>query len=218
MKKEDYVKTLRWFYKDTLCTICRHSIQQINNIKKKLHYQHCGKRRRIEWQHKDDMWTKWGWHGIKFIFTICFLYVLEIAGLSNASQVSFYLAINQNCNQKFVYTFLCQKNSNLIVCTLRYIFFILHFITVHCILWTTRHAICQGCMNIIRVKYFLLSKLIALNIQCFAENSVFAVFYGLLVTFLVAHRFTLGNPIKAIPIMYLLRVIKPWVWMFIMWK
>ena len=34
-----------------------------------------------------------------------------------------------------------------------------------------------------------------------------AVFYGLLVTHLVAHRFTLGNHIIAIPIIYLLRVI-----------
>ena len=35
----------------------------------------------------------------------------------------------------------------------------------------------------------------------------FAVFYILLVTHLVSHRFTLGNPIISIPIMYLLRVI-----------
>ena len=40
----------------------------------------------------------------------------------------------------------------------------------------------------------------------FAENSVFAAFDGLFVTHLVAHRFTLGNPILAITIIYLLRV------------
>jgi hypothetical protein len=33
----------------------------------------------------------------------------------------------------------------------------------------------------------------------------FATFYGLLVTHLVTHRFTLGNPILAIPNIYLLR-------------
>ena len=75
-----------------------------------------------------------------------------------------------------------------------------------------RHAICHGCTDIIRVKYFLGGEIFALNKRCFAENSVFAISYGLLVTHLVSHRFTLGNPIIAIPIMYLLRVIKPWVY------
>ena len=40
-----------------------------------------------------------------------------------------------------------------------------------------------------------------MKIRCFAKNSVFAIFYNLLVTHLVAHRLTLGNPIIAIPIM-----------------
>ena len=46
-----------------------------------------------------------------------------------------------------------------------------------------------------------------MNIRCFAENGFVAAFYGLLVTHLVAKRFTLGNPILAIPNIYLLRVI-----------
>ena len=43
--------------------------------------------------------------------------------------------------------------------------------------------------------------------MCFDEKSAFVTFYGLLVTHLVAHRFTFGNPILAIPSIYLLRVI-----------
>ena len=49
-----------------------------------------------------------------------------------------------------------------------------------------------------------LGQIYALNILSFAKNSVFAIFYGLLVTHLVAHRFTLGNPKIAITIMHLL--------------
>ena len=44
---------------------------------------------------------------------------------------------------------------------------------------------------------------------CFPENSAFAAFYGLLVTYLVAKRFTFGNPILAIPIIYLLGEYSP---------
>ena len=43
-----------------------------------------------------------------------------------------------------------------------------------------------------------------MSIRCFAKNSAFAAFYGLLVTHLVAYRLTLGNPVLVIPIMYLL--------------
>ena len=43
-------------------------------------------------------------------------------------------------------------------------------------------------------------KFFALNIQCFAGKSIFGIFYNLLVTYLVAHRFTLGNPLIAIQI------------------
>ena len=57
--------------------------------------------------------------------------------------------------------------------------------------------------------FIFLGKFLSLNIRCFSEKSVFAVFYCLLVTHLIAHRFTLGNPVIAIPIMYLLRVIEP---------
>ena len=63
-----------------------------------------------------------------------------------------------------------------------------------------RHAICHGCTDIIRVKYLFCGVIFTLNNQCFAENSV-------LFTNLVAHRFTLGNPVLAIPIINLLRVI-----------
>ena len=47
----------------------------------------------------------------------------------------------------------------------------------------------------------------ALNIRCFAKKSAVVEFYGLLVTHLGAHRFTLCNPILVIPMIYLLRVI-----------
>ena len=63
--------------------------------------------------------------------------------------------------------------------------------------------------RILSVYFFWGGGIFALNIRCFAENSVFTVFYSLLVTHLVAHKFTLGNPIIEIPIMYILRVIKP---------
>ena len=65
----------------------------------------------------------------------------------------------------------------------------------------------QFVTDLIREKYFFVGSIFALNIQYFAENSVFAAFYGLLVTNLVAHRLTLGNPILSIAIKYLLRVI-----------
>ena len=39
----------------------------------------------------------------------------------------------------------------------------------------------------------------------FAKKSAFVAFYGLLVTYLVAHRFTLGNLILAIPIYILFK-------------
>ena len=61
--------------------------------------------------------------------------------------------------------------------------------------------------RILSVKNISLGVNFSLNIQYFAENSVFAAFYGLLVTNLVAHRLTLGNPILSIAIKYLLRVI-----------
>ena len=73
---------------------------------------------------------------------------------------------------------------------------------------TRRHTICHGCTDIIRVKLFSLGGgIFSLNIWCFAEKSAFVAFNGLLVTHLVALMFTFGNPILAIPIIYLLRVI-----------
>ena len=68
----------------------------------------------------------------------------------------------------------------------------------------TRHAICHGCTDIIRVKYFLWVVSFCSEHTVFAENSAFVAFYGLLVTHLVAHRFTFGNPVLAICIIYLL--------------
>ena len=56
-------------------------------------------------------------------------------------------------------------------------------------------------------KIFIFWVNFAVNIQCFAKKSAFVAFYGILVTHLVAHRFTLDNPRLAIPIIYLLRVI-----------
>ena len=70
-----------------------------------------------------------------------------------------------------------------------------------------RHAICHECMDIIRVKYFLGGVNFCSKHTVLGKNSTFVTFYGLLVTHLVAHRFTLGNPILAIPIIFLLKVI-----------
>ena len=59
-----------------------------------------------------------------------------------------------------------------------------------------RHAICHGCMDIIRVFFWVN---VCSELKVFCQNSIFAVFHDLLVTHLVAHRFALGNPIIAIP-------------------
>ena len=71
-------------------------------------------------------------------------------------------------------------------------------------------ACTHGCVYAFLYAFFvrvLFWEIFALNIWCFAKNIIFAALYGLLVTYLVAHRFTLGNPVLAIPIIYLLRVI-----------
>ena len=60
-----------------------------------------------------------------------------------------------------------------------------------------RHAIRHGCTDIIRVKYLFLGVNFCSEHTVFCQKkSISSVLYGLLVTHLVAHRFTLGNPNK----------------------
>ena len=72
-----------------------------------------------------------------------------------------------------------------------------------------RHAICHGCTDIIHVKYlfFGVNFCSELTFFFFTKKSVFVAFNGILVTLLFAHMFTLGIPILAKPITYLLTVI-----------
>ena len=72
-----------------------------------------------------------------------------------------------------------------------------------------RHAICHECMDIIREKYKFWGVHFRSEHTKFCQKKVFlfAAFYGILVTHSVAHRFTFGNPILAMPIIYLLSVI-----------
>ena len=73
-----------------------------------------------------------------------------------------------------------------------------------------RHAICHGCTDIIRLKYYFFGVNFRSEHTVFCRKLSFAACYGLSVTHLVSHMFTLGNPILALPIIYLLREIYHW--------